>query len=1254
MYYEEDLGFGKKTINVVIRFDNKAVSWLQKESRYSFEDLKRFLNDSHIECFFKKKNEDEHYIIIPITSENINLKLTLKWLPKTHDYKVVLSKKTKLVVEEFNTNLNDSYTLARLCSYELVGFNDNPFPSKEFAELHKEICNLEISPKAYVENQRDIWTKWIEAQELILSNNSTPFSVKKYYPLLPIKGKDGNIFRYQFQVDLVKEENPEYKELEKELRKQLGLDIKVDGDTGETHMRLKDIYKGLDVLINRAPFCETYSRKEKLLCLFKLKPIFVYKKIEALLNDLGRKVKVWQGDKSGLIEIYSKNNRTVNVPKSIIKKYSLKREAFIGRIFIVDSNGLKIEDSIPSPIKTNNYNRIKDQYNSLKKVLFNKREKEIEAGANSIHFQIREVYSFVQNSEENEFDDLFWQDLKQDLFGLGFDSDDVRLNSEKRIIAFNFIDFDELEDKIEKIKGLNKFYPDRDPLAEDFEFRVKIDLLAKKNKKQLFDEKLKFLHGTEFYIERVNKKGKIERPSIGILNYYQSSMSSLLFAIPLRTKKDLKQVKKLKKYLEEDSTIITEVYPNLRGDEVKIGWLNEAMAKINTPQDQMNKKPVNTKLGEFIFDSSKAEEIYKDLSTDSEEWKQLVKHELLQLNDSQRKAVLSALYARDLALLQGPPGTGKTTVIAEMIWQMIRVNQKQKVLLTSETNLAVDNALVKLLNGNHTLVKPLRFGKVAKLENEGKKYSFDRIMKWIDKDYGETNLEDEEENEEESYLDSLGELDLEDEEEVDENHADNAVQIWMNRIASNAQIQNPKYSEIIKDWVTDMAMPETEMKELFKDKYIKHANVVGSTSSSAGSITFACEYQKLFNPDKKVELSYYDRVLEERVIEEECIGKLYKRIKNVQERYEDFDGRFKGVNNILERFIPLEFDIVITDEASKATPPELLLPMCFGKKNVIIGDHKQLPPMLHEKSFEETLLALESEEAKELAEEIDKDFVGISQFERLITHPKVSPSIKSSFNLQYRMHPQINKVIKQFYSDSEEGLEPAPQLLEHADDANLNNPFSRHHGLYYKGFITPFQHVIWVDVDAPEQESGTSRVNETEVEAIKLVLKMLRNSNGFDEYMNHWSTDKKEDQEIGLITFYGHQVKKLKEAAKYAREELKIPIRLNTVDKFQGMERNIIIVSTVRSNKLKLDSGKEVRNSDIGFAKSPKRLNVALSRARRLLIIVGNKDFFKSYIDTEGNAIYRNVINVIESEQKTQNEQSIIKYEDLVKLDSND
>ena len=114
------------------------------------------------------------------------------------------------------------------------------------------------------------------------------------------------------------------------------------------------------------------------------------------------------------------------------------------------------------------------------------------------------------------------------------------------------------------------------------------------------------------------------------------------------------------------------------------------------------------------------------------------------------------------------------------------------------------------------------------------------------------------------------------------------------------------------------------------------------------------------------------------------------------------------------------------------------------------------------------------------------------------------------------------------------------------------------------------------------------------MKAIDLVLKALEQSEGYEDFMK--SQKKNEDKEIGIITFYSAQSREIKRKYKGCN------YRMDVVDRFQGMERNIIIVSTVRSNA----------KNNIGFAKEIERINVAFSRARRLLIVVGNKRQFES------------------------------------------
>jgi superfamily I DNA and/or RNA helicase len=1213
-YHNSEDIFDDEPIELIVRFENKAVNTLDKQNRGSFEELKRWIENKTIKCFFQKKNQDEHKTVFQV--ENKQIEFVLKWQVQTFDYKTIINHKSKNIISEIQQINSDEYTIVENCTVKLIDFKKPYRSPRELEDLYKKICNLEISPKSEIENQQEIWNKWIEAQQLILNKNSQPIEIVNYNEAIQI-----HEFLYQFRVKLKQEENPEYKNLENIISQEpFNLKEKIYPDGG-LFIRLKDIEDVLDRVIKK-DFINILERNNQIGCVLKITPHSISNKISKTFDN-----RFLVTNNSDTVNVYINN---LSQKREVIDKMFLEQFYFksYGAEFEIDwhcniklDKNLNISDNLLRRLRHNVFSRKHNEIDSLKKMyqelitIFGEEKVKSKVYLQFDQSRVNEQVRF----ENSTFKNTFWTEIKREFYSFDFDTN---VSESQQTVAFDFIDYSDLKLKYEKIKSLNRFNIMFSPLNDDFNFKVKIDIIAKKSKKEEFLDKTRNLAGSEFYIDKgENFEYNKRQIEIGNLNGRNSDFNYYVFNLPYKWADDKRQTDKFFKFIEDEPKI-NFVIPNLRGDQAKISWLNEAMNKITNPKEGLDLKPVNEKIKDFIFDSSKAEEIYKNLSKDEEEWNELKRHELLILNDSQRKAVLSALNCTDLALLQGPPGTGKTTVIAEMIWQMVRVNQEQKILLTSETNLAVDNALEKLLNKTHTLVKPIRFGRASKFEEEGKKYAFERIMKWVDEKF---EIDENYENEV---------LEEEDVEIVEEDFYNNSVQLWMRRIANNSQQSNPKYSGIMKDWAFEMAQPDKEMKTLFKDKYFKYANVVGSTSSSAGSPNFGADFQRIFND--------YEGELE--------IGELYKRAKNLSKKHIGFNGWYKGTN-LLEVIKPIEFDTVITDEASKATPPELLLPMCFGRKNIIIGDHRQLPPMLHDKTFKETLESLETIEAKELASEINKDFVETSQFERLIMHPKVSKTIKSTFNEQYRMHPKINNVIRQFYLD-EGGLEPGQPIKENADDANLNNPFSRHHGFLLNKFIHPDIHTIWVNVDEPEELSGTSRINNYEVEAVELVIKLLKKSNGFEEYMKHWENSSdhgkiQEEKEIGLISFYGHQVSKLKEVALKARNKYDIPVRLNTVDKFQGMERNIIIVSTVRSDK-KIENGVTKTNKDIGFAKSPKRLNVALSRAKRLLIVVGNKNMFYKFKDNSGNQIYKNVIDTIKDEG------IVVEFSDLKKEFAND
>jgi len=618
---------------------------------------------------------------------------------------------------------------------------------------------------------------------------------------------------------------------------------------------------------------------------------------------------------------------------------------------------------------------------------------------------------------------------------------------------------------------------------------------------------------------------------------------------------------------------VKAIFPDLKGEKDKIKRLEDTVLKLD---DEKTKLP-NDNAKVFLYDSSKAkiiENIDYLLNKTSAEWQDFEEGIFPlnkgKLNDSQKQAIFKTLYAEELALIQGPPGTGKSTAIAEIIWQHIRKEPKQKILLTSETNLAVDNAIDRLKNGQNNVVKPIRFGNTDNLESEGYFYSLEAIENWQNSNSTESNT----------------------------------VSHWVSNIANRVKLQDDELIDSSLDkWKCHLQKPNNETKKLFADKYLEYVNLIGATGSSIGKLNSENKWTSFFNS--------YLNVFEK--------DKYEKRTLN----------KFNWQN--CER-VDISFDTIIMDEASKATPPELALPVLFGKKSIIVGDHRQLPPMIDGEEIKETLKSTGDKEALELAKIFSHKDFQISQFERLFKN--IDDSIKGTFDTQYRMHPAINEAISQFYKD-DGGLKCGLPLEE-----TYHNSFdkwdSRYHGLQYKNILTPETHTIWVNVATPEIQEGTSRVNFGEIEAIDNILTVLNNSKGKNEFDQWLSNKSLEEKQIGLISFYGKQIHYINKMLKEKHSE--VPIRLSTVDRFQGMERNIIIVSMVRSNKLASFQGQQADEiygelgyplqESLGFAESPNRLNVALSRARRLLIVVGNSEHFCR------KDIYKNVFETIQQNGK--------------------
>lgn len=623
-----------------------------------------------------------------------------------------------------------------------------------------------------------------------------------------------------------------------------------------------------------------------------------------------------------------------------------------------------------------------------------------------------------------------------------------------------------------------------------------------------------------------------------------------------------------------ESKAIDTIVPILTGDLEKISRLKNTFTMATTGVEL-----VNPRLQTFIFDSSEATvtpDIELILREDGVVYKDITKHLLNpNVNKSQKDAIIKAMYSEDLAVIQGPPGTGKSTAIAEMIWQLVRRglqqgNMRERILLTSETNLAVDNAIARIVNDKTNLVKPIRFGDEEKLESEGRQFSIELMKRWVEE--GDSCLNEINNNGETETL----------------VHTDLILKNWLHNISERSFYRmHDKENEIVERWRIYLEHPENSLRQIVYKHYLSNINVVGATCSSIG--------------DKRAGES-------------------------------DFNGFTPFYHNYCDTFkqrkgrAKIEFTTVIQDESSKATPAELVLPFVYGQKAIVIGDHRQLPPMLDQEEFEETFEYAYKLASHKEKSEIDKlrhfvrdnfDEMEVSHFQRL--YENIDTSLKGTFNLQYRMHPDINEVIEQFYREDGGlycGLTNPIDLG--VNDPNMKNPASRYHGIDIPGLMGINTHVLFVDTDSPEMQDGTSRVNYGEINAIDKILNRFEESGSFNKYLSNFSRE--EDKQIGIISFYGKQIKHIREMA---HEHNKIPIRVSTVDRFQGMERNIIIVSMVRSNVIQSSKDQRPdrnrypeygypRQTSLGFAQSPNRLNVALSRAKRLLIIVGNRQLFST------------------------------------------
>lgn len=651
---------------------------------------------------------------------------------------------------------------------------------------------------------------------------------------------------------------------------------------------------------------------------------------------------------------------------------------------------------------------------------------------------------------------------------------------------------------------------------------------------------------------------------------------------------------------------------SFRGDEVVQKRREIAISALENSTTALRELP-DILYGNYRFDNIKYKYILK-------------KQEYDMLNESQIQSVEGSLNTPDIYLIQGPPGTGKTSVIRKIVSELIKRNKE--VLVTSYQNLAVDNVLDKFIVTEENVI-PYRYGlednivmskictdivnemelglennvsrqiekhlennklylkKMIQKINSGDDKEFiqniDEICEWIKENkaymssYEDLSYIKCKYNEEASSINNTVKFSIDKvkdmmpnkfEYDLDVMDAFENLKVYINKCNENLNSATLDYVEKEFEKICDvdvfMKLDDSKYQKI-KMGIMEELNLVKNIGNKNIDIfkykTEASELVEkiLDNMDDYVEDEDY-----------KIVENFYMKLKstpilleNVLEKFSDIKGTTcqktlsKG---FVESTKDIDYDYVIVDEVARANSLDLLIPIIKGKKIILVGDHKQLPPLINT----EIDRVLRNDE--EIEEGLVDRYIKESLFGRLFE--EVPYSRKMMLNTQYRMNKQIGDLISELFYNGE---------LKTGID--IKNDFE-----FYKN-----QSLVYIDVKGNQLKTeSASYKNIQECEAIIQKLEELNSC--LEEY--------KEKVSVGIISFYKAQVQLLKKEIINTRFE-NLDIQVGTVDSFQGLEKDVIFLSSVRTK-------------GIGFIANPNRLNVSVSRAKKLFVLFGDIDNLKT------------------------------------------
>ncbi|WP_307458871.1 MULTISPECIES: AAA domain-containing protein [Microbacterium] len=542
-----------------------------------------------------------------------------------------------------------------------------------------------------------------------------------------------------------------------------------------------------------------------------------------------------------------------------------------------------------------------------------------------------------------------------------------------------------------------------------------------------------------------------------------------------------------------------------------------------------------------------------------------------EIDESKRHAVRAALGSRDCTVVSGPPGTGKTRMIAELVGQELERRPNSRILLVSQTHVALDNAIQRLEEIGVTGV--VRMGRDDDRVADGsKKLLLDvQLRTWA------AGVRSRAEAELATQASAAGLT-------AQQLRAAVHLQDWLAaRDATEYLLQRLTDAHVTED-TTASRMELVDDPESIQEKVTlaqaREESLLRAAredlgdgleidqSASAEDVRAAIDLILGQSPEasRLVELMKLQSEWLQRVASDDRLASVYLANSRV------VAGTCLGF--IAHRAArDLTYDLCIVDEASKATSTEVLVPLVRARKFMLVGDTNQLPP-LDEDLLREPGILRDSDLTPEMVRE--------TLFDRLVRHLPESNHV--TLRRQYRMVPAIGNLISSCFYEG--ALESEPKELPNGAHL-LGKP------------------VTWITTSSSPERFETrdvrgpgSFVNHFEAQLVMERLTLLEDAVKRGVLV----PSRRGNYRLLVVAPYRSQIDELERRISRMRGRfVHLDIEVESVDAVQGRECDFAIFSVTRSNT----------DGRLGFLGESywRRINVALSRARYGLTVVGDAQF---------------------------------------------